>query len=457
MSLLTKLVNLYRNLGFPEINSGGTLEVKGLTLTETICTNVITIWQDYDSLEVDIEISVGLKRYTTIKDIEELKFDIDKEVRILTIALPRQGEHQFYSNITDFISRTNSLNIGEIPKDFYIVDGDILRKGTSSHQKTVEINKIEHFCKFIKLIRKACNFEDSNSGQFNKAIFVVSDENSNDTLPKSIELEFSTELLLLENINISLLEEIINSDKKSTHRTEKLSVFRIALWDALRHAQKDDSDIYFLATHWEDILDNYESSYSLYIKGYCFNKFKKEIEDFRLDSISKANNLIGDIALKTLAIPSVFAIWLLVLRNPKYDEVFNLGISFISTFAAVVIVLTIDNQQYLIKELRETTKRTLDMFDHTPSVFGNHSKKDTSDVDDLIKSSKKKITNRLGSINSRLIGLRISVWLFTLTIAFITSALSWPYETSIGWVLVGLVISTVAWCIHFYINHKKAN
>jgi hypothetical protein len=303
------------------------------------------------------------------------------------------------------------------------------------------------------LIRKTCNFEDSNSGPFNKAIFVVSDENSNDTLPKSIELEFSNKLLMLENINISLLEEIINADKKSTHRTEKLSVFRIALWDALRHAQKDDSDIYFLATHWEDILENYESSYSLYIKGYCFNKFKKEIEDFRLDSISKANNLIGDIALKTLAIPSVFAIWLLVLRSPKYDEVFNLGISFISTFAAVVIVLTIDNQQYLVKELLETTKRTLDVFDKTPSVFGTYSKKDTCDVDGLIKSSKTKITERLGSINLRLISLRISVWIFTLTIAFITSALSWPYENSIWWVLAGLLIATIVWYINFYKQH----
>ncbi|MEH6384880.1 MAG: hypothetical protein V7780_09740 [Colwellia sp.] len=452
MSLLTKLVNLYRNIGFPRINSGGTLEVKGVKLSEAICLNIITIWEDDNNSDVDVEISIGQSRYSNINDSEALKNDINKEVRVLSIALPRQGKHQFYLNITDFISRTNSLNFGEIPKDYYIVEGDILRKGTPSHKKTEEIIKIEHFCKFIKLIRKTCDFEDSNSGPFHKAIFVVSDENSNDTLPKSIELEFSTKLLSLENINISLLEEIINADKKSTHRTEKLSVFRIALWDALRHAQKDDSDIYFLATHWEDILENYESSYSLYIKGYCFNKFKKEIEDFRLDSISKANNLIGDIAVKTLVIPSIFAIWLMVLRSPRFDEIFNLGISFLSTFAAVVIILTIDNQQYLVKELLETSKRTLDVFERTPSVFGSYSKKDTNDVDELIASSKTRITKRLGSIKSRLIGLRVSIWLFTLTIAFITSALSWPYETSICWPLAGIVITTIIWYLNLCIK-----
>lgn len=440
MSLLVKLVQLYRGLERPEISRSSIIELKDIPLTNEISSQIIQIWSDPDYDGEIVEVSVGLERYNNRNGIDFINNNKNAIARRLTITLSRSSAHQFYTNISDFIIRADSLNNGEMPSDYYIVEGDLLKGGINFHiKKSTNIEKIEHFCKFIQLLKRTCDFEDNRVGELTKAVFVVTDEDSKETLPKTIKLDFTEPLLKLEKLNLNLLEEMF--DPKEKHKSEKLNIFRIALWDVMQHTKKEDSDIYFIATHWDDILVNYESSYSLYVRGYSFNKFKKDIDDFCLESISKVNNMINDIALKSLTIPSIFTIWLYVLRSPKFDEVFNLGLALISCFAAIVIIATIDNQQYLLCQLDKSTKRTMNTYRRTPSIFGQYSKKDTSSVDDLLLCSEKSIFNRISQIRRTLIAFRCTVWFFTIAISFITSSLIWPYEFSIWQLLVYLIVT----------------
>lgn len=453
MSLLVKLVQLYRQLDKPKINTGSVIELRNITLAAELISTITSIWQDDDYKDDTVELSIGIKRYNDRAGCTFLNENINSKIRLLSINLPRSGAHQFYLNIKDFVARANSLDRGELPAAYYIVEDDFLKNSTQSNIKQVsDIEKIEHLCEFIQLLRKTCNFEDQKDNELTRAVFVVSDEESKETLPKTISLEFTLPLLSISTLNLKLLREIVTNDRN--HNSEKLSIFRIALWDVLQHARKEDSDLYFIATHWDDILTNFESSYSLYIRGYSFNKFKKEIDDFGLDSINKANNMIGEIALKSLTILSIFTIWLFVLRSPKFDIMFNLGLAFISCFAAIIIIVTIENQQYLLSQLKKTTKRTLEAFSKTPSIYGQYSKKDTSDIDELLDDTRTSIFSRMKRIRYTLITFRIFIWIFSIAICFITASVSWPYSISPWFYLIGLLDVVIISVVRNHIANK---
>jgi hypothetical protein len=427
MALLSDLVRLFRAVNLPDIDESYTFTAQSFEFTNDAEEALSSIFSARAAEELGIEIRFGEIRVTRESDFSILKSKVGEIADVLSVQLPRRGAHQFYLTLEDFISRVKSINIGEIPDNFYVVNLDYYHGGTELHKRPEVISKVEYFCEFIQLIKKSCNFVETDFASSYKAVFVVSEEKTSEMIPRTVSLSFPVELMKCDLINLDLLREIVNSDVSETHREEKLSTFRLSLWETISKSKSGEPDILYLAKHWEDLIGNYNATYSLYIRGFSFSKFKMEIQEFIHDSIVKANSLLGDIVLKTLSIPSIFAVWLYLTRSPRFDEYFSLGLCVAVLFSSLIVIFAIDNQQFLVGQLKTTTENTLGQFSKTTK---NVEKFDNQEIDKLIVESSVTINKRLENIGIRLLAMRVSVWLFVISSVIITSYLSWPYESS---------------------------
>jgi hypothetical protein len=450
MPLLDKLVGIYRELSRPALDSSSNFRVDDIQLTQSLISKIETVWSDPHYSELNIEVVINYKRFNGSEFIDLLTEHISGPPVTINASLPRQGNVQFYSNTLDFISRNASLSAGIMPDDFYISDINYLPNRIDGNVKPIEIKKLEHFCLLIKYLKKVSHFV-SHKNNMNKAIFMVTDEDNKETSPRSIDLKFTKSLMELDFINLSILEELVDLADTATHKFEKLSIFRLSLWEILAYARLEDADIHFIGTHWEELLNTYNKSYALYIRGFSFTKFKSEIEEFQHESIEKINDLLGNIIIKSLAVPSLFSIWLFVLRSPKYDAIFNSGVCLALLFSATVIIFAIDNQQYLIGQVRKSIKRSISNFLTQPSLKFPIDRKSNDELDDLIHDNNKQLQGRLNNISLKLLIIRLSIWFFVLLSSHLTFVAGWEYRIPmelIYIIVINLVILT--WVIQSF-------
>jgi hypothetical protein len=430
MSQLFSLISLYRELGRPEINENATIVCKNVNLTQELITCFIDVWSENNGTTNNIEVKVGTDRLSGSQHTEQLKESLNKVAARIDITLDRHDSSQFYDNTYDFIQRCKCLNYGELPSSFYIADIDYKHGGTSSHQKPSDIGKIEHFCELISLLKRACHFIDTRLDTHTEALLIIPDIEGKNSAPKKIKLNFSANLLNINEVDFQFLKQIIESDKNSHHRQEKLSLFRISLWDVISDANKNDIDVISIVENWQKLESKYHHSYELYVSGFSFSKFKGEVQDFIHSSIQKANNLLGDIVIKTLAVPSLFSVWLLLLRSQQVDSVFILGLFVTLLFSSIIVIFVIDNQQFLVNQLEDYTKNTFSDFKSKSDQTLAQNTQSTAEIIKFIRINDKKLCLRISSIKRRLLAIRIVIWFFILVAFFVTIEHVWPYQIS---------------------------
>jgi hypothetical protein len=193
MTQLTDLVSLYRKLERPAIETDFSFKVQSWLLDENLADLLGSILKNQAKSGAMIEILLNKKRLIQEDDATLLIQSIGTTVEKIAVSLPRKGEEQFYSSVLDLIKRSTSIHSGVLPDYFYVIDLDYFKGGTQAHQMPSEINKIEHFCAFISLIQKVCQFVDTSIDAQYKAVFYVTDENSKETRPKKINLSFTSD------------------------------------------------------------------------------------------------------------------------------------------------------------------------------------------------------------------------------------------------------------------------
>jgi hypothetical protein len=454
MSLIASLVSIYRFLETPIIEKDASFSVSGIKLTAQLIQEIKNVWNSPDAKMVELEVICGIDRLDSNSDFECLKKKTDTTAHKVTIKLPRQGEHQFYNNIVDFLARNNSQNSGALPQTFYLIEDDYLHSGTSEHKKPEAIKKLEHFCELINLLKKASHFFDTSS-TFPSAVFMINEEGAKDNYSKIIKFYMNESLLGQEMVDIKFLKEITDVNDSSTHREERLSTFRVSLANILAKSQSNESDLLTLVKNWGELKSTYLATYELYIRGFSFSKFISDITDYVHETIQKANNLLGDIVIKTLAVPSLFAVWLLVLRSNSVDSIFAIGLCATLTFSSVLVIFVIDNQQFLVKQLQKSAGNTLDNFMSNQANESNASF--NIDILTLLENSNNMLKKRLKNISNRLLAIRLFIWLFILTSLVITVESTWIYsQSTISVIYIPMVICAVfCYVIERLVFNKK--
>ncbi|GAB58298.1 hypothetical protein [Rheinheimera nanhaiensis] len=429
MSPLAYSISIYRLLGLPEIKQDHTFLARRITLTKDLVNAVCGLWSCHSS-GFSAEVVIGTQRFNGSSDCAHaLKQKVGEQASLVKVELSRISDGQFYLNIGDLASRAKTLNKGKLPEQFFLVDVDYFYPIDKQYKNEPLIENLENICLFINNIKQICHYHDVTPIGSSRAILVISDEDNRSLSPKSIELNFSEELLQLERApDLTLLSELTSSDV-SPHKEEKLSTLRIAIWEFLTFAKDGDSTIYYLALNWSDILERYRANYEIYIRGFSFNKFSNEVGEYIHNAIKSANDLVSDVVVKTLSVPSLFALWLFVLRSPNFDWSFSLGLCIVVLFGTVVVSFQIESQLYLIGQVKFRTLNSLLRF-HRRLRLSNEPTTEKSEIADLIDGFSSDFDKRLRLITNRLLFMRGAIWFFLIVAVVGTVESGWVYGFS---------------------------
>lgn len=429
MSPLSFTISIYRLLGLPAIRQDHTFIARQVTLTKELADALCGLWGSRSS-SFSVEVVFGPDRFDgNDSAIEVLQRKIGETADLIKVVLSRADDEQFYLDIDDFVSRAKTLNKGKLPECFFLVDSNYHYPNDKVSKSNVSIDKLQSLCLFIENIKGICHYHDVTPTGNSRAILVITDDTNRSLSPKSIELNFSNELLSLANIpDLTLLKEL-NSSDNLPHKEEKLSTLRVAIWEFLSYAKDGDPTIYYLALNWSDILDKYRAGYELYIRGFSFNKFSNEVREYIHNAIKAANDLVSDVVVKTLSVPSLFALWLFVLRNPNFDWIFSLGLCLVVLFSTAIVSFQLESQIYLIGQVRSRTLNSLIRFQRRLKL-SNERLPEKSEIGDLIDGFSSDFDKRLKLIAIRLWFMRCAIWLFVIASVVGTVESGWVYSFS---------------------------
>ncbi len=440
MSALNHAVNVYRQLGVGDPNDSGVVKERNVILSDGIINEISALWESSDADGINLEVKSGTNRLDNLTRIDTLKGLSGKEVDYIELKFRRT---EFYASLDTFVNRCNSLNHGELPADFFIADINYC----SFDEKTPrQIKLIQHFCELINLLKETCHFLDKKEESVSsKAVFVVTNDDKKSMEPVYIDLSFTPPMLECDFVDLSALREIIGLEGGTAHKEEKLSTFRVSVWEILTYERNSKSDLHALVKQWDELLDKYFSSYELYIRGFSFTKFQNEVHEFLIDRVNKANELLGAVANKVAIVPSLFSVWLLVIQQKEPSLIVNLGLTLVATFALSIIVMVLDNQHFMIDKIKESASEKFDLFKRKAHSDPEVISKKSNGVDYFIEKNNQVLLKRLKKIVQRLIIIRLVAWLFLLAMCYGVGVSFWPYNTSFQSIIV--IISIIIICL----------
>ncbi|WP_334030360.1 hypothetical protein [Alteromonas sp. P256] len=451
MSALTHAVALFRMLDNAEFDESGTVYVSNITLSLDMARAIVSLWRAADYSKYNLQIVKGGLTLEDQSKEAELNGLVSEVIDSIEISFYRPCG---YSDLFDFIRRCKSLNQGILPEQFYIANLDYLRGEAACIPE--EVLKIEHFCELILLIKKTCHFVDQRSDSMtSKAVFVVSNEESKSMEPVYIELSITNKLLSLDQVELDTLREIINLEEGKAHKAEKLSTFRVSVWEILAFRKESSSDLFFLVENWNELLNKYFATYELYIRGFSFTKFQNEVHEFFVDSANKANELLGSIANKIAIVPSLFGVWLLAIKEEKPDIILNLGLVVIATFALAIVILVLDNQHYMISKLKAVVDERFQLLKRKAYENPDLIQSGGGSIDRFITLNDHELKARLRTISLRLIAVRLSAWLFLILMFYGATKTFWPYDVPLDSIL--LLTGILSTCFALLISVARKN
>lgn len=453
MSPLSYSISLYRLLDSPRIKDDHTFSVRDKILTKELIDAVCGLW-GCQSSSFSADVVIGADRFNGSKSCTaSLQSKMGEKATSIKVELSRTNDEQFYLNINDFANRANTLNKGKLPEQFFIVDSNYFYPDDKQYKEEALINKLEKICLFIENIKNICHYHDVTPTGNSRAILVISDDENKSLSPRSIELKFNQDLLQLDHApDLTLLKELTSSST-FPHKEEKLSTLRVAIWEYLSYAKEDDPTIYYLALNWSDILEKYRASYELYIRGFSFNKFSNEVSEYIHNAIKSANDLVNDVVVKTLSVPSLFALWLFVLRNPNFDWSFSFGLCLVVLFGTVVVSFQLESQLYLIEQVKSRTLNSLIRF-HRRLKLSNEPQLEKSEIGDLIDGFSADFDKRLKLIANRLWFMRGAIWFFLVAAVVGTVESGWTYSFS-SMPIYFLLLTWVVLAFFIRLSNKK--
>lgn len=146
------------------------------------------------------------------------------------------------------------------------------------------------------------------------------------------------------------LEEMLTD---SLHRTEKKRLIRNALISSLKSCE-EASRLAHLLSHCDEILENAQQNYELFISNFSFNNDLDKLNEQKREFSVKLNGLLIGIQGKLLAIPVSTILATTQLKNSADDDylTINCAVMMSSIFFLTIIVWLIKSQMIAINAIK---------------------------------------------------------------------------------------------------------
>lgn len=288
-------------------------------------------WQLCLPDDIDFSTTLGLLDQYNMRGTQD-----DEQSRTLSFSNPLN----FYNTLPSFLA--SAKRRVSVPAKFYIADLNYAHPGDELKQP----EKIKSYLSAVELFQGLEFVADDvrTMGEEKTLVFLGARK-------LEITSEFKSEHLHELDGLQKFKEEFLSS---TIHTEQKKSIISQALLNLFTDKKVDFSE---LLSRFRDFSREVEASYQCFVSEFSFEKIKTEVEQEKLEFITRLNSIFSDIQNQLLAIPAAL---ILIGGQMKDENSYTLSNSLIllGAFAfAVLMNLLIRNQSNTLKAIESEIDR----------------------------------------------------------------------------------------------------
>lgn len=293
-----KLIELYRQLNRPA------LENTKFQASVNFSPEVIGLLQNlWECKKYNINLTVDGNDYSIEMD-DKLPNLTNGQTACIEVTVPLNDQGFFYKNAENWIESAKSLKKGRIASNTYLIDEDVLVDEESTSQKVYLVKRI---CDLIGLLSEIAHYHDekhSFSDSY-RLVFVVPDKDNKIYHPVVLETQLTADVLNVDLPDISMLSAVLkeNSTANSIHASERVSVFRVALAEAIEKIPHNTKAFPYLVDHWTDVIEGFNKSWDRYLSGFSFNKLMAEMAEQQASVSQKLSDIVASLSGRLFSLP----------------------------------------------------------------------------------------------------------------------------------------------------------
>lgn len=356
------------------------------------------------------------------KDIEIDDQDFTDEVLPATsgvvsfeLVLRTGGTKRFYRNFGDFISSNSSINRGEIPEEFYLIEEDCY-----SFDEAVDscVSALSRFCEFVICLSKLAHYHDAKKTDDTLKLVFIHPEDGGGKRALEVEVKANEKIVnMASELDLGVLQSLSNHDQTTdVHYYEKINIFTSTLIDVVGKDAGGGRAFQKLVESWQEFLETFDKNVSTYMSGFAFHKAKREVAEAEISLSEKMSKILSDITTRVLSIPLSFAAIIVLLKADGFWEAYFIVVGVFIT--SVIISQLVANQQVQFKRVVHSKELTLSSFIGKQSEYPADLKSHIENMISELDRYEKKVKVTLGvfrvlSWAPITIALLIFVWVYT--------------------------------------------
>lgn len=362
-------VELYRAIGSPPFVDGKRLSVR---------------------CEVTAELQTAIDKYKNSSDkLVEVDFDFDGEFVDVTFKVPSSEKGALFHDENDFLRKTLTLAKGEFRENFYIVSSQYY---CGDQEVPEEIARIKRVTEFILYLRKfaALSIDEEQSMKGDRIFFLKPSDGKSPQKAAALKINITASAFLYDLGRYKILNDLVKSFKDQKPQIEeRILIMNSAISHILDECENDDEDFEFLIKNWERVKKKYLHDLQAYLSAFSFDAVKKKISDGLIESTTKINNAIGEVATKLLAVPASLGALILV-SNSTSTASFVVGVIGV-LIASLIILRTIWHYKNQVDNLAASFAFNMKEATKSKKSFSRSIQEEVKRIDDFQRKQKESI------------------------------------------------------------------
>lgn len=352
-------------------------------------------FEDGENLLIDCPITSELQ--TAIDQYEgcsekfgELDFEFKDDGTVeFYFKIPSYVSGAIFRDMKQFIESTPSLLKGSFRENFYIAD---LQYFSGDENEPDEVRKIKKITEFIKCLRDFASLsidrEQSMNGE--RIFFLKPSDGKSPQKAAALKIALTADIVAHNLGAFRILAALKDAlQKEKTQIEERILLMNTAIAQTIDECEDDDADFEYLVKNWAKVNKRYLHDLHAYVSAFSFDAVKKKISDGLIESTTKINNAIGEVATKLLAIPASLGA-LIVVGSSSSTAAFVIGIVGVIV-ASLIILRTIWHYQRQIENLAKSFDFNMKESTKTKKTFSRSIQEEIKRINHSHEKQKKSI------------------------------------------------------------------
>lgn len=366
-------VDIYRAIGSPSFEDGQTLFIS-VELTSDL-KDLIDQYQSSDEKFGDLDFDYPDENFVEIE---------------FTAVQYGNGKGAIFRDVTHFIDNTSSIKKGNFRSNYYIASINYLSGDNHVPEVIEKINRITEFILYLREFA-SISIDREQSMHGDRIFFLKPSDGKSPQKASALKINLTKNVFSYDLGKYRILHDLKEAlEQQKTQIEERILIMNTAISHVLDECDNDDEDFEFLVKNWDRVKKKYLHDLQAYISAFSFDAIKKKISDGLLESTTKINNAIGEVATKLLAIPASLGALIVVGNASSNTAAFVVGLIGVIV-ASLIILRTIWHYNKQVENLAKSFAFNMKEATRARKTFSRSIQEEVNRIDEFQKKQKESI------------------------------------------------------------------